>query len=56
MPRRYEKIRDSLEAQGKSPKEAKRIAAATFNKTRKPGEAPVTGRHEPLGDVMRHRR
>lgn len=53
MPARYEKIRDSLESRGKSPKEAKRIAAATFNKTRKRGEAPVTGRHEALGDVMK---
>lgn len=42
MPKKYEKIRDSLEAQGKSPKIAKRIAAATYNAQRKPGQRPVT--------------
>jgi|HubBroStandDraft_6_1064221.scaffolds.fasta_scaffold180397_4 hypothetical protein len=42
MPERYIKIRDSLIKQGKSEKEAKRIAAATYNKNRKRGEKPVT--------------
>lgn len=32
MPKEYEKIRDSLLASGKSEKDAKRIAAATYNK------------------------
>jgi len=36
MPKQYEAIRDSLIARGKSEKEAKRIAAATYNK-RHPG-------------------
>lgn len=54
MPKRYEEIRDSIIAQmmkkhghvsEKDRKKAKRIAAATFNKTRKKGEAPVTGKH-----------
>ena len=42
MPAKYEKIRDSLKRKGRSDKEAKRIAAATYNKQRKPGQAPVT--------------
>lgn len=42
MPKKYEAIRDSLEASGKSPKVAKRIAAATYNKQRKPGQKPIT--------------
>jgi hypothetical protein len=42
MPRKYEKMRDSLKSQGKSDREAKRIAAATYNKQRKPGQRPVT--------------
>lgn len=32
MPKQYEAIRDNLEAKGKPEKEAKRIAAATYNK------------------------
>lgn len=46
MPEKYEKIRDSLEASGHSEKEAERIAAATYNKERKPGQKPVTGNEE----------
>jgi hypothetical protein len=42
MPEKYLKIRDSLIASGKSSKEAKRIAAATYNKNRKRGQKPVT--------------
>lgn len=38
----YEKIRGALIEKGKSAKVAKRIAAATFNKNRKPGQKPVT--------------
>lgn len=49
-PAKYEAIRDNLMAHGKSSKEAKRIAAATYNKQRKPGQAPVTGRG--LGDEL----
>jgi hypothetical protein len=52
MPEKYEKIRDSLEARGKPAKEAKRIAAATYNKQRKPGQKPVTG-HMDLGEKFK---
>ena len=45
MPKKYERIRDSLKAQGKPPREAKRIAAATYNKQRPKGAKPVTGKH-----------
>ena len=44
MPKKYERIRDSLKRRGKSDKEAKRIAAATYNKQRKPGQKPVTNK------------
>ncbi len=40
MPAEYTKIRDKLIKSGRDPKEAKRIAAATYNK-RHPS-APVT--------------
>jgi len=46
VPAKYEHIRDSYEASGKSPKEAKKLAAMTFNSQRKKGEAPVTGKSE----------
>lgn len=46
MPKKYEAIRDSEERRGKSPKVARRIAAATYNKQRKPGQRPVTGRSD----------
>jgi len=46
MPELYEKIRDALIGRGKFTKEAKRIAAATYNKRRKPGQKPVTGKSE----------
>ena len=46
MPKKYEAIRDSLIMSGKREKEAKRIAAATYNKQRKPGQKPVTGKME----------
>ena len=39
MPAQYEAIRDRLLSQGKSRKEAERIAAATFN-SRRPKGAP----------------
>ena len=45
MPREYEQIRSSYVARGKSYDEAQSIAAATYNKRRKPGQAPVTGHH-----------
>lgn len=50
MPAQYEHIRDSYEAAGKSAKEAKRLAAMTYNAHRKPGQAPVTGK--PLGEAL----
>lgn len=43
MPERYLKIKKSLVKQGKPTKEAQKVAAATYNKTRKPGEPPVRG-------------
>jgi len=46
VPARYEAIRDSYEAAGKPVSLAKKLAAMTFNATRKKGEAPVTGRAE----------
>ena len=49
MPPKYERIRDSYKRRGKSDKEAKRIAAATFNKQRRPGQKPVTGKHKKKG-------
>lgn len=44
MPEQYLKIKRSLKASGKSDKEAKRIAAATYNKTHP--DNPVTGNYE----------
>lgn len=44
MPVEYEKIRDSLLSQGKSTKDAKRIAAAIYN-SRHPGN-PNPWQHE----------
>lgn len=52
MPAKYEHIRDSYEKRGKSPKEAKKLAAMTYNSQRKPGQAPVTGRSESLGHAI----
>lgn len=46
MPEKYVKIRDALIGQGKSPKQAKKIAAATYNKERKPGTLPVTSSYD----------
>jgi hypothetical protein len=40
MPKQYEAIRDKLKSQGKSDKESKRVAAATYNKHHK--KHPVT--------------
>ena len=51
MPKKYERIRDKLKASGKSDAEAKSIAAATYNKQRKPGQRPVTGKAEKKGKV-----
>jgi hypothetical protein len=50
MPKQYEKIRDSLKKgtanrPGLPDKEAKRIAAATYNKHRG-NKPPVTGKHK----------
>jgi hypothetical protein len=50
MPAQYEHIRDSYIAAGKSAKEAKKLAAMTYNAHRKPGVAPVTGK--PLGETL----
>ena len=54
MPKQYEDIRDSYERAGKPVKEAKKLAAMTYNAHRGPGVAPVTrGSDKPskkLGD------
>lgn len=42
MPEKYLKMKRSLLNQGKPVKTAERIAAATYNKQRKPGQKPVT--------------
>lgn len=46
MPPRYEAIRDSIKKKSPSKPMAavKTSAAKIFNATRKPGEAPVTGK------------
>lgn len=50
MPKQYEAIRDSLIQEGKSEKEAKRIAAATYNK-RHPGHPMKPHRKRDRRDV-----
>jgi hypothetical protein len=42
MPKAYEAQRDAMMRRGHSESEAKRVAAATFNKNRKPSQRPVT--------------
>lgn len=56
MPKKYEKIRDSLKRRGKSDREAKRIAAATYNKQRKPGQKPVGPSYHKKKTTARRRR
>lgn len=46
MPKKYERIRDSLKKEGKSDKAAKESAARIYNAQRKPGQKPVTGSHK----------
>lgn len=46
MPEAYEKMRDALLAKGKGRAEAAAIAAATFNKHRKPGATPMGPNYE----------
>ena len=46
MPARYEAIRDDCKSKSGSSKDCKTKAAKIFNATRKPGEAPVTGKHK----------
>ncbi len=46
IPAQYEHIRDSYLKAGKSPAEAKKLAAMTYNAHRKPGVKPVTGKSE----------
>lgn len=45
MPEKYEAIKKSMKAKGKSDKAAKTSAARIFNAQRKPGQRPVTGKH-----------
>lgn len=42
MPEKYLKIKKALMKQGKPVQKAEQIAAATYNKQRKPGQKPVT--------------
>lgn len=42
MPKKYEDIKEQYMKQGKTEKEAERIAAMTYNSQRRPGEKPVT--------------
>lgn len=44
MPKKYERIRDSLKREGKSDRAAKRSAARIYNAQRKPGQRPVGGK------------
>lgn len=46
MPAKYVAIRDSLIKHGKSAKEAKHIAAATYNSTKKGKKNPVGPNYE----------
>ena len=47
MPKQYEAIKADAKKRGKSDREAKRIAAATYNKdAKKKGKAPVTRNYE----------
>jgi uncharacterized protein (DUF2384 family) len=45
VPKMYEEIKESYLKRGESPAKAKEIAARTYNKRRKPGQKPVTGKH-----------
>lgn len=42
MPKKYEAIRDKMEAKGIPAKQAKTSAAKIYNSQRKQGQAPVT--------------
>ena len=46
MPMQYERIKESEKKAGKSDAEAKRIAAATYNKNRPKGAPPVTRNYD----------
>lgn len=46
MPEKYEHIRDYYIRKGLSVRVAKKRAAMTYNAQRKPGQAPVTGKHK----------
>lgn len=46
MPKKYEAIRDKLIEQGMMAPKAKTLAAKIYNSQRKPGQKPVTGKHE----------
>lgn len=59
MPKRYEAIRDQLVQSGKGYDEAQRIAAATYNKTRKPSEPSISNKPEDkqtLSDAFKKRK
>jgi hypothetical protein len=46
MPKQYEEIKKSELKSGKDLKTAERIAAATYNKNRKPGSTPMGPNYE----------
>lgn len=45
-PMRYLAMKEALMKKGKPEDEAQRIAAATYNSTRKEGEAPLTANYD----------
>lgn len=49
MPAKYEAIKRSMLVKGFGEAAAKTHAAKIFNAARKPGQAPVTGRHQKKG-------
>lgn len=53
MPERYLAIKESLLKQGKPEKEAKRIAAATYNKTRPAGDPPLSPEYDAIHTAVR---
>ena len=53
MPHKYEVMRDKFKAQGLSAKAAKGKAARIYNAQRKPGQAPVTRKPDPVEAVVK---
>ena len=53
MPARYLAMKEALLKQGKSEKDAKRIAAATYNKTRPAGDPPLSPEYDAIHAAVR---